>query len=147
MSIKGENGIVYIWDTSTYKPIACLTSSGLSSQLSMIESRTKCFPGVVKKTPGVLNNSISAEGEFIDTTTIGGDTAKASHDKLFLLQQAKTLVNFKYDTDITNSSSTKYFGTAYFTDLQLTQGSGDEVSTFTVTIDVDGAILLTDPMD
>lgn len=147
MSIKGENGIIYVWETSSWKPLACLTSTGLSSQLSMIESTTKCFPGVVKKTPGNLNNSISAEGEFIDTTTAGGDTAKVSHDRLFLMQQSKSLEQFKYDTDITNVDSTKYYGNCYFTDLELTQGSGDEISTFSVTIDVDGAIVLTDPND
>jgi len=144
MSIRGENGIIYIWDTE-WKPLACLTSTGLSSALSIIESTTKCFPGVVKKTPGQINNSISAEGEFIDTTTAGGDTAKASHDKLFLIQQERELTEFKYDTDITNVDSVKYFGFGYFTDLELTQGSGDEVSTFTVTLDVDGAITLVDP--
>ncbi len=145
MSIKGENGIIYIYDDMDWKPLACLTSTGLSSALSMIESTTKCFPGVVKKTPGQLNNSLSAEGEFIDTTTVGGDTAKASHDKLFLIQQTKELTEFKYDTDITNVDSIKYFGSGYFTDLELTQGSGEEISTFTVTLDVDGAITLVDP--
>lgn len=147
MAIRGEKGILYIWDTSTYKPIACLTSNGLSSQLSVIESRTKCFPGVVKKTPGVLNNSISAEGEYIDTTTAGGDTAKVSHDKMFSLQQNKTLVTWKIDTNVDNTDSVKYYGTGYFTDLQATFGSGDEVTTFTVTLDVDGAIATVDPMD
>jgi len=146
MAIKGENGIIYIWDAA-WKPIACLTSTGLSSQLSIIESQTKCFPGVVKKTPGSINNSISAEGEFIDTTTAGGDTAKQSHDALFLIQQSKALTDFKYDTDITDADSVKYFGSGYFTDLELTQGSGDEISTFSVTLDVDGAIVLTDPHD
>ena len=145
MSIRGEKAILYIWDTAAYKPVACLTSNGLSSQLSMIESTTKCFPGVVKKTPGQLNNSIDAEGEYIDTTTAGGDTAKISHDAMFLLQQDKTLVTWKIDTNIDDVDSVKYYGTGYFTDLSATFGSGDEVSTFSVTIDVDGAVLLTDP--
>jgi len=147
MSIRGEKGILYIWDTSTYKPIACLTSNGLSSQMAIIESKTKCFPGVVKKTPGTLNNTIDAEGEYIDTTSAGGDTAKVSHDKMFTLQQAKTLVTWKIDTNVDDATSIKYYGTGYFTDLKATFGSGDEVSTFSVTIDIDGAVSLTDPMD
>jgi hypothetical protein len=145
MSVRGENCILYIYETSAYKPVACLTSNGLNSQLSMIESTTKCFPGVVKKTPGQLNNSIDAEGEYIDTTTAGGDDAKVSHDKMFLLQQDKTLVTWKIDMDIDDASSVKYYGNGYFTDLSVTAGSGDEVITFSVTIDVDGAVLLTDP--
>jgi hypothetical protein len=111
----------------------------------MIESTTKCFPGVVKKTPGQLNNSIDAEGEYIDTTTAGGDDAKVSHDKMFLLQQDKTLVTWKINTNIDDIDSVKYYGTGYFTDLSATFGSGDEVSTFSVTIDVDGGVNLYDP--
>jgi hypothetical protein len=144
MAIKGESGILYIYAT-TWKPVACLTSNGLSSAVSVIESQTKCFPGVVKKTAGSFSYTIDAEGEYIDTTTAGGDTAKKSHDALFLLQQAKTLVEWKLDTNITDNDSTKYFGFGLITDLQLTQGSGDEISTFTMTIDGDGAIVLTDP--
>jgi len=147
MSIRGENGILYIYDEAEYKPIACLTSNGLNSQLSMIESTTKCFPGVVKKTAGQLNNSIDAEGEYIDTTTAGGDTAKVSHDKMFLLQQEKTLVDWQIDTNIGDADSVKYYGSGYFTDLSATWGSGDEVATFSVTIDVDGAVSLVDPFE
>lgn len=145
MSIRGEKGILYIYDTSAYKPVACLTSNGLNTTVAMIESQTKCFPGVIKKTPGTFSYSIDAEGEYIDTTTAGGDDAKASHDALFLLQQSKTLIDWKIDTDIDDATSVKYYGSGYLTDLSATFGSGDEVTTFSATIDGDGAILLTDP--
>jgi len=146
MALKGESGILYIYQT-TWKPIACLTSNGLNTAVSVIESQTKCFPGVVKKQAGMFSYTIDAEGEYIDTTTAGGDTAKKSHDALFLLQQAKQLIDWKIDTDITNATSTKYYGSALITDLALTQGAGDELSTFSLTLDGDGAILLTDPND
>jgi predicted secreted protein len=146
MSIRGEKGILYIYQT-TWKPIACLTSNGLNTTVAMIESQTKCFPGVVKKTPGTLSYSVDAEGEYIDTTTAGGDTAKKSHDALFLLQQAKTLVQWKIDTNVDDATSVKYFGDAYITDLSATFGSGDELATFSLTLDGDGAIVLTDPND
>lgn len=145
MSIRGEKGILYIYDTAAYKPVACLTSNGLNTTVAMIESQTKCFPGVVKKTPGTFSYSIDAEGEYIDTTTAGGDDAKASHDALFLLQQSKTLIDWKIDTDIDDAASVKYYGSGYLTDLSANFGSGDEVTTFSATIDGDGAILLTDP--
>lgn len=149
MAQKGELGIIYIYDvTSTsYKPIACLTSTSLSSTVSVIESTTKCFPGVTKKTAGTFNGSISLEGEYIDTTTAGGDTAKKSHDALFLLQQAKTKINWKLDTNVSVNTSTKYFGEAFISDLSADFGSGDDLATFSATFDVDGAILLTDPLD
>jgi hypothetical protein len=128
MSIRGEKGILYIYQT-TWKPIACLTSNGLNTTVAMIESQTKCFPGVVKKTPGTLSYSVDAEGEYIDTTTAGGDTA------------------WKIDTNVDDATSVKYFGDAYITDLSATFGSGDELATFSLTLDGDGAIVLTDPND
>ena len=144
-SIKGEKGMLYVYVGAAYKPVACLTSIGLSSSVSIIESQTKCFPGVVKKTPGSFSASISAEGEYIDTTSVGGDDTKVSHDALLELQMAKTLVTWKLDTDVTDATSIKYYGDAYITDLGNTAGSGDEVSTFSATLDGDGAIVLVDP--
>jgi len=145
MSIKGEKGIIYIYTGAAYKPVACLTSNSLNTTVSMITSNTKCYPGVTKKTPGSFDYTIDAEGEYIDTTTVGGDTAKQSHDALFLIQQAKTLVEWKLDTNIDDATSVKYYGSGYITDLSATFGSGDEVSTFSATIDGDGAIVLVDP--
>jgi len=145
MSIKGEKGIIYVYTGAAYKPVACLTSNSLNTTVSMITSNTKCYPGVTKKTPGSFDYSIDAEGEYIDTTTVGGDTAKQSHDALFLIQQAKTLVEWKLDTNIDDATSVKYYGSGYITDLNATFGSGDEVSTFSATIDGDGAIVLVDP--
>jgi len=145
MAILGEKGILYIYTGAAYKPVACLTSNSLNTTVSMIESQTKCFPGVVKKTAGTFSYSIDAEGEYIDTTTVGGDTAKQSHDALFLLQQAKNIIEWKIDTNISDATSVKYYGSGYLTDLSATFGSGDELSTFSATIDGDGAILLTDP--
>jgi hypothetical protein len=141
--MKGENGILYIYAT-TWKPVACLTKNSLKSSVATIESKTKCYPGVVKKTAGTFSYSIDAEGEYIDTTTAGGDTAKKSHDSLMLLQQAKTKVDWKIDTDITNATSVKYFGTALLTDLNADFGAGDDLAMFTVTLDGDGAIAYTD---
>lgn len=145
MAIKGENGILYIWGGASYKPVACLTSNSLNTAVSIIESRTKCDPGVVKKTAGVFSYTIDAEGEYIDTTSVGGDNTKDSHDALLVLQQAKQLITWKLNTDVTDAGSIKYYGQALITDLKLTQGSGDEVSTFTATLDGDGAISQTDP--
>ena len=147
MALKGENGILYIYDATIYKPVACLTSNSLNTAVSVIESQTKCFPGVVKKQAGLFSYTIDAEGEYIDTTTVGGDTAKKSHDALFLLQQTRQLVEWKIDTDITDATSVKYYGSALITDLALTQGAGDELSTFSLTLDGDGEIVLTDPND
>lgn len=143
LPIKGEVGIIYVHDGTIYRPIACLTSNSLSSAVSIIESQTKCFPGVVKKQAGVFSYTIDAEGEYIDTTSVGGETTKASHDFLLAKQMAKTLANWKLDTGVTGAI---YYGSAILSDLSLDQGAGDEISTFSVKLDGDGAIVLIDPL-
>ena len=143
LPIKGEVGIIYVHDGTIYRPIACLTSNSLSSAVSIIESQTKCFPGVVKEQSGVFSYTIEAEGEYIDTTSVGGETTKASHDFLLAKQMAGTIANWKLDTGVTGAI---YYGSAILSDLSLVQGSGDEISTFSVTLDGDGAIVLVDPI-
>jgi len=143
LPIKGELGILSIHDGTIYRPVACLTSSSLSSAVSVIESQTKCYPGVVKKQAGVFSYSLSADGEYIDTTSVGGEITKASHDYLLAKQMAKTLVTWKLDTGVVGAV---YYGSAILTDLSLDQGAGDEISSFSVTLDGDGAIVTVNPI-
>jgi predicted secreted protein len=140
--IKGEIGIIYIYDNAAYRPIACLTSNSLASTISVIESQTKCNPGSIEKIGGTSTFVIEAEGEYIDTTSVGGDVAKASHDFLFIKQQLKALVSWKLVTGVTNQI---FYGYAIISDLNLDMGSGDDLTTFSVTLDGSGLILLTDP--
>jgi predicted secreted protein len=140
--IKGELGILYIHDNTIYRPIACLTSNSFNPTVSVIESMTKCAPGVVEKTAGMFNYTLEAEGEYIDTTSVGGETTKASHDYLFTKMVAKLPITWKLDTGVTGAI---YYGTGIITDLPLEQGAGDELSTFSISIEGSGAVVLTDP--
>ena len=140
--IKGELGILYIHDGTLYRPIACLTSNSLNTAVSIIESQTKCDPGVVIKQAGTLSYTLDAEGEYIDTTSIGGDDTKASHDYLLSVQMDLTPVTWKLDTGVVGAI---YYGNAILSDLTLDQGAGDEISTFSVTLEGSGAIVLVDP--
>jgi hypothetical protein len=143
LPIKGESGILYVHDGTLYRPIACLTSNSLNSALSVIESQTKCNPGVVVKQAGVFSYTLDAEGEYIDTTSVGGDTTKASHDYLLAQQMLKTPLTWKLDTGVTGAV---YYGTAILSELGLDQGAGDEISTFSATLDGSGEIVLVDPI-
>ena len=141
--IKGELGVLYIHDSTIYRPLACLTSSSFSPNVSVIESMTKCNPGVVTKTAGMFNYTLEAEGEYIDTTSVGGDLTKASHDYLFTRMVAKTPITWKLVTGVTGII---YYGTGIITDLPLEQGAGDELSTFSISIEGSGAVSLTNPI-
>ena len=54
LPVKGELGILSVWDGIIFRPVACLTSNSLASTVSVIESQTKCNPGLVIKQGGVL---------------------------------------------------------------------------------------------
>jgi predicted secreted protein len=142
--IKGEVGILYVADGGTYRPVACLTSNSLSTAVSVIESNTKCNPGVTKKQAGMFSYTLEAEGEYIDTTSVGGDDTKASHDYLFELQLAKDLITWKLVTGVTGAT---YYGSALISDLSLDMGSGDDLATFSLTLDGDGEVTTVDPLD
>jgi predicted secreted protein len=142
--IRGENGVLFLYLDDAWKPIACLTSNSLSTTVEVIERQTKCAPGVTEKSAGVFNYSLSAEGEYIDTTTVGGDDTKASHDQLLALQTSRELQTWKLDTNMIDENSVKYYGTALITDLSLDQAV-NENSTFSATLDGNGAILTEDP--
>jgi len=141
--IKGELGILYVHDGTLYRPIACLTSNSLNTAVSIIESQTKCNPGQVIKQAGTLSYTIDAEGEYIDTTSVGGDDTKASHDYLLNKQQDLSSVTWKLDTGVAGAV---YYGSAILSDLTLDQGAGDESSTFSLTLEGSGAIATTDPL-
>ena len=141
--IKGEGLILYIHDGTLYRPVACLTSNSLDSELGIIEARTKCAPGVVEKQAGIFSYKISAEALAIDSTSVGGDVTKASHDYLMTIQQAKTLINWKMDS---GSGTLKYYGTGLITTLGLAAPSGDEFASFSLAIDGSGAIVTVDPL-
>lgn len=141
--IKGELLVLYIHDGSIYRPIACLTSNSLSQTRGIIEAQTKCSPGVVEKSTGSMSYSISAEGLYIDTTSVGAEITKASHDYLKTLMDSGASFTWKMDTGLTDNDS--YFGTAVLTDLEMTAAAGDEFTSFSSSLDGSGAIVTIDP--
>ena len=145
--IKGDFGILFIRDLTgqgAWKPVACLTSNSLATNVEVIDRQTKCAPGVIEKSAGAFTYNLSLEGEYVDTTTAGGDDTKKSHDRLLELQEAKLLVDWFLDTDTDTATSVKYYGKGLITDLSLDQGVAEN-STFSGTIDGSGSILRVDP--
>ena len=142
IKIQGDVLTLAIYDSDAYKPIACITSNDISSEAEIIETKTKCDPGVVGKEYGAVNKSISIDGEYIDTTSVGGETTKASHDLLEELQATKTKVVVRIATGLADTEN--LYGTVIISSLTLT-GAAGEVATFSATLDVDGGLSSTDP--
>lgn len=141
--IKGDALVLSVHDGTAYRPVACLTSNSLNQTRGIIETQTKCDPGLIQRAAGVLAYEISAEGQYIDTTSVGGDTAKASHDYLKTLMEAGNEIIWKMSTGL--ADTTDYFGSAIMTDLSADAPTGDEFASFSCTLSGDGAISTTDP--
>lgn len=141
--IHGRNGILSVYDdaASAYRVIACLTSNSLATSLSVIESNTKCDPGVLVRNPDIFSYDISCDGQYIDTTSVGGETTKASHDWLLNIQQTVGKVDWKLDTGL---GDTTFYGNAILSDMNLDQAS-DALSTFSATLSGNGQIVKVDP--
>ena len=139
--IKGENLILYVWDDTIYRPIACLTSNSLSETQNIIESQTKCDPGVIIKTPGTYSYELSAEGEYIDTTSATGEITSASHD--YLHEIFGTSITWRLATGLTDTAF--YYGTAIINDLSADFAAGDDLATFSASLTGSGVIVEVDP--
>ena len=139
--IKGENLILYVYDDTIYRPIACLTQNSLSETQNIIESQTKCDPGVIIKTPGTYSYELSAEGEYIDTTSATGEITLASHD--YLHEIFGTLITWRLATGLTDTPF--YYGTAIINDLSADFAAGDDLATFSASLTGSGTIVEVDP--
>lgn len=141
--IKGDTIILYVYDGAAYKPLACLTSNSLSQTRNIIESQTKCNPGLVLKDAGSLTYEITFEGNYIDTTSTGASTTLASHDTIKSLLELGSSYDWKMDTGLADNAA--YYGTGVFSDLTLDASAGDELATFSGTLSGSGAIVNVDP--
>lgn len=141
--IKGENLILYIWDGALYRPVVCLTSNSMNMERAVIESQTKCNPGVVERQSGNLTYTIEAEAIAIDTTELTGDDTKASHDFFFDVIQSGENSDWKMDS---GSGDLTYYGNGILTSLGFEAPAGDEFASFSLTIQGNGVISKTDPL-
>lgn len=145
---SGSLFMLYIRTGGAWKPVACLTSNGISESWDFAETVTKCDPGVTRRKPTTYSYEIPFEGVFTDTSGAGGDTAKASWDTIKNLGRSKTLVEFQIALLRTNGTEepnfNAQFGTCYISALDITGAEGEFI-TFSGTLLGDGDITETDP--
>ena len=139
--IQGEDLILYLWDgVSAYEPIACLTSNSIEITRGIIESQTKCDPGVTVKSPGIMTYSIPFEGQYIVL-----ESGKISHDGLLAKINTASPTTDTWRMDTGQTGTPYYYGTGILTDLSLTAEAGENQATFSGTLEGSGLILTTDP--
>lgn len=137
--IKGDVIILSLWNgTDAYEPIACLTSNSLSLTRNVIESQTKCDPGVIIKDAGSFSYSVECEGQAI-TTEAGKESVNSLITKMNTL--SPTIDTWRMD----DGNGGYYYGTAWLTATSYDASAGDELATFSTTLDGSGLILTADP--
>ncbi len=142
--IKGEALILSVWVTDAYLPIGCLTSNSINRVKTIIETTTKCDPGVTIRASGTRSYEIPFEALYIDTTSaVEGDSSKVSHDSLMGIFETDDEQDWRMDTGLADNPY--YYGSGIFNALDFTAGSGDEFATFSGGISGSGAIVTTDP--
>ncbi len=140
--IKGEAEILAIYDGTAYVPFACLTSNEISESRSVIESQTKCNPGVVTKTAGTYSYEISLEGEYIKPETSKESWAEI-RDRIRDVDGST--INWRITTTYADASTDVEYGTAVFTELSKSAPAGDELITFSASLSGSGKPSATDP--
>ena len=119
----GDGLILYILEDGDYKPMACLTTCGMSESLTFIETCKTSIEGAKTFIPDLSSYSLSFDGLLTDTTTIGGTDAKVSWDKLHLLQRSKTKIQFKLDNGLVIEG-----GYGYIATLDITAATSEFIS-------------------
>ena len=140
--LLGDVEILYLYDGSAYEPIACLTSNDLSETRNVIESQTKCDPGVTVKQSGSYSYEISFEGEYIKP-----EAGKASWTAIAAYIRSVSLsdATWKIITTYADATTNIEFGNGIITDLSKTSPAGDELITFSGSLSGSGAISAVDP--
>lgn len=143
---QGDADMLYVHDGTQYRPIACLTSNTLDKTRNFRERTTKCNAGEVERVPSGITRSITLEGLFFDTTSEGGDTARASYDWLDEKIESGEELTIKNEIVSLNGidGSDPVYYTAYLESLSRTSPSGEDI-TFSATLNVSGAGTKVDP--
>lgn len=96
--IIGAENILYIKIDDTFIPFACLTNNSFTEDVEMLETTTRANNGWKTSRPNAQSFSVSFEGLQINTTQSGGQTTKASYDRLKAIKRSRELQTFRIIT-------------------------------------------------
>lgn len=143
--IKGSAGVLSIWDADEtiplYEPVACVTSFTITTDTTVLETNNSCAPNTTTREPDKRSFTVSVDGDYLDTTSVTGDTAKIGHDYLLSKQLSNTKVYVKLETGL---ADTTYYGYVIISSLNLDMAQTD-FGKFSATFTGDGDVLTVDP--
>lgn len=146
--VQGRGIYLSIHDGTAYRPVACLTSNGLSESQEVKESETNKCEDTTTFSYGKYSYELSAEGQFLDPSDTGA-TGKASYDWLTEQMKTKRLAGeniiWRETTKADPTATATYrYGKGIITSLELT-APADGDATFSMSIQGVGEITKTDP--
>lgn len=137
--IDGKFGILYKYDGINYVPVGCATSNTFSSSANVNEQDVnKCDPDTIRKNYGGINQNVDFEGHVVTNAD------KESFFELLADQESQTKVDFKYDFDAENPDTNVRYFKALISDISSEQEVNQD-STWSMTLEIDGKSVLTDP--
>lgn len=135
---KGWEGArMFIYKTSAYVPIACITSRNETNTTNTSQKTNVCTQGKTVTKANSITRTVSINGEIVDSGSY--DDLKAAQDSL----QEQTFRIYKGPGD-TNPQYFKGIIRELSADFDASTEGAD--ATFSMSIDVNGEYLDTDPM-
>lgn len=143
---NGWKGVLSVWDAtvSSYKPLACLTSTSHSMTGNTKEKVNMCTQGKTITKLQSISETVDFEGEVIDTTSVGGVGVQASLAQLKELMRAQAASG---DSDVFRLSR-DFDGYIYFSAQILSLSdtySASEDATFSGQLSIQDDVTETDP--
>jgi hypothetical protein len=117
--------------------------NGKISNISIKEIVEDKIGASIEKQGGSQSYDLAFEGLYIDTTSVGSETGKASHDKLKEIFETGDLVDWEMSTGLTDTVS--YYGSGVIGDIEMTAPAGDEFTSFSSSISGSGAVTTVNP--
>ena len=134
--VKGHTGILYVKDTTTYKPLVCLTSTSVDRSANTSEMVNYCTQGETVIQIDSISRSVSFDAIIVDETDLGDGSG---YNDLVAIMETKQSHNFKIE-----GRDGEQFFSAIITSLSDTF-PGDGNATFSGTMTVQGEFSATDP--
>lgn len=121
-----------ITGTSTFLPVACLTSNTMTSTVNTIDATSKC--GDQFQAGPAFTQSFRGEGFAIDET---GTPSKDSYQQLYAAHAARTTFAMKMGKATPTAGDIVYSGQVFISNFDVNAADKDDVkfsATFVVTL-------------
>lgn len=135
--VKGVTGLLSVWDGSAYKPIVCITSTGMTHTANTTDKVNYCTQGKPETTVNYIQRSMTFDAEVM---TLDVAEAADSYKEMRALMDTMLPQDFKVEG---RSPEPEYFNASISELSDTYPAEGD--ATFSGTLLINGDIVDVDP--